>query len=111
MLSCSRNDVVLVRYPFTDLSAAKVRPAVVVSSPHPSQDVIIVPLTSRTSSLLKGEFALGDWRRAGLHVPTAAKRGVFTIHGELVLRVVGSLSSRDAAQLDGALRCWLGLSD
>lgn len=110
MPSCSRNDIVLVRYPFTDLSAAKVRPAVVVSSPHPSQDVIIVPLTSRVSSLLAGEFVLADWRGAGLHVPTAAKRGLFTVHGELVLRVVGSLSQQDAAQLDSALRRWLGLS-
>jgi mRNA interferase MazF len=45
MPSCSRNDVVLVRYPFSDLSGSKVRPAVVVSAPHPSQDWIIVPLT------------------------------------------------------------------
>ena len=111
MPNCSRNDVVLVRYPFTDLSVAKVRPAVVVSSTHPSHDLMIVPLTSRLSSLLAGEFALTDWRRAGLHVPTAVKRGVFTIHGELVLRVVGSLSQQDVAQLDGALRHWLGLSN
>jgi len=60
MPSCSRNDVVLVRYPFTDLSGSKVRPAVVVSAPHPSQDVFIVPLTSRVGSLLEGEFELGQ---------------------------------------------------
>lgn len=39
MPNCSRNDVILVRYPFCDLSGAKVRPAVVVSAPHVSQDV------------------------------------------------------------------------
>jgi hypothetical protein len=34
-----RGDVVLVRYPFTDLSRAKVRPALVISTSHPSVDI------------------------------------------------------------------------
>ena len=50
MASFSRNDVILVRYPFSDLSTSKVRPAVVVGAPHTSVDAIIVPLTSRTHS-------------------------------------------------------------
>ncbi len=56
MNNYSRGEVVLVRYPFSDLSGSKVRPAVIVSAPHASQDVFIVPLTSRTTSLLSGEF-------------------------------------------------------
>jgi mRNA interferase MazF len=63
MPSYSRNDVVLVRYPFSDLSGSKVRPAVIVSTQHRSQDLFIVPLTSRTDALLDGEFVLGDWRK------------------------------------------------
>ena len=34
-----RGDVVLVRYPFTDLSRAKVRTALVISTSHPSVDI------------------------------------------------------------------------
>jgi mRNA interferase MazF len=60
MASFSKNDVILVRYPFSDLSASKVRPAVVVNAPHVSQDLFIVPLTSRTASLLPGEFLLTE---------------------------------------------------
>jgi hypothetical protein len=56
MPSYSKNDVILVRYPFSALSGVKVRPAIVVNAPHVSQDVFIVPLTSRTTSLLAGEF-------------------------------------------------------
>ena len=52
MPSSLKNDVILVRYPFSDLSDSKVRPAVVVSAPHVSQDIFVVPLTSRTASLL-----------------------------------------------------------
>jgi mRNA interferase MazF len=80
MPSCSRHDVVLVRYPFSTASGVKVRPAVVVNSPHPSQDIFVVPLTSRTTPLLPGEFGLADWAAAGLHVPTAVKRGLYTVH-------------------------------
>jgi len=109
MPSCSRNDVVLVRYPFSDLSGRKVRPAVVVSSPHRSDDVFVVPLTSRTDGLLDGEFVLSDWRGAGLHVATALKRGLYTIHESLVMKVVGALGAPDAQRLAQSLRGWLGL--
>jgi mRNA interferase MazF len=37
MSSCSMNDVILVRFPFSDLAGAKVRPAVVVGAPHVSR--------------------------------------------------------------------------
>jgi mRNA interferase MazF len=36
MPNYSKHDVILVRYPFSDLSNAKVRPAVVVSAAHVS---------------------------------------------------------------------------
>jgi len=111
MPSCSKNDVVLVRYPFTDLSGAKVRPAIVVGAPHPSQDIFIVPLTSRTDTLLPGEFVLSHWQDAGLRVPTAVKRGFYTIHRPLVIKTVGTLASADAERLTGSLRLWLGLRE
>ena len=60
MPSYSKNEVILVRYPFSNLSGAKVRPAIVVNAPHVSQDIVIVPLTSKVSSLLSGEFVLAD---------------------------------------------------
>jgi mRNA interferase MazF len=101
--------VILVRYPFSDLSTAKVRPAVVVGVSHASEDSLIVPLTSRTMGLLAGEFALTDWREAGLNLPSAVKRGIYTVSGSLVLKSVGRLSARDSQQLDRSLRQWLGL--
>lgn len=60
MPSYSKSEVILVRYPLSNLSGSKVRPAIVVNAPHVSQDAIIVPLTSRVSSLLPGEFLLAD---------------------------------------------------
>jgi hypothetical protein len=75
MPSYLKNDIILVRYPFSDLSGSKVRPAVVVNTPHVSQDIFIIPLTSKTKSLFAGEFVLSDWVAAGLNVETAVKRG------------------------------------
>jgi mRNA interferase MazF len=109
MASSSRHDIVLVRYPFSDLSGAKVRPAVVVSAAHPSQDLLITPLTSRTTGLLPGEFVLAEWRASGLNVATAAKRGVYTIHQSLVAKKIGVLRPADGKQLDQALAAWLGI--
>lgn len=109
MASYSKNEVVLVRYPYSDLAGAKVRPAVVVGAPSISQDVFVVPLTSRTASLLPMEFVLSDWKTAGLNVQSAAKRGVYTIHERLVMKRLGTLSSPDATNLETAIRGWLDL--
>jgi mRNA interferase MazF len=108
MPSYSKNDVVLVRYPFSDLSSSKVRPAIVVNSPHPSQDILITPLTSKMGSLLDGEFSLSEWSAAGLNVPTAVKRGVYTIQESLVIKLIGKLADVDAKRLEQSLRGWLG---
>ena len=109
MPSYSRGRVILVRFPFSDLTSAKVRPAIVVSATHPSQDLLIVPLTSRTDRLQPGEFVMQDWQAAGLNVPSAVKRGVFTIQQSLVIRTLGSISGPDEREVERSMRAWLGL--
>ena len=110
MPSFSRHNLILVRYPFSDLSSSKVRPAVVVNGPHVSHDLLIVPLTSRTTGLLPGEFVLSDWRAAGLNVPSAIKRGIYTVEASLVIKLVGQLASSDTVALDTSLRMWLAIT-
>ena len=105
----SRHDVLLVRYPFSDLTNAKIRPAVVVGREFRG-DVLIVPLTSRMGGLGAGEFALSDWRSAGLNVPSAVKRGIYTVHSSIVLKKVGQLLRTDGERLDASLRNWLELT-
>ncbi|MCA6562617.1 MAG: type II toxin-antitoxin system PemK/MazF family toxin [Pseudanabaena sp.] len=109
MPNYSKNIVILVRYPFSDLSNAKVRPAVIVNTPHSSQDILIVPLTSKTGSLLDGEFVLSDWAAVGLNVVTTVKRGIYTVNRSLVIKTVGKLADVDIERLEQALRIWLGL--
>ncbi len=106
----SRHNLILVRYPFSDLSSSKVRPAVIVSGPHVSQDLIIVPITSRLTGLLPGEFVLTEWHAAGLNTPSAIKRGLYTVEAGLVIKIVGQLAPVDISALEASLRLWLDLS-
>jgi mRNA interferase MazF len=109
MPNYSKHDIVLVRYPFSDQSDSKIRPAVVISAPHVSQDIFIVPLTSKTTSLMAGEYVLANWKNSGLNVPSAVKRGMYTVHETLIIKKVGKLSVPDTASLETALRDWLDL--
>jgi mRNA interferase MazF len=68
-----------------------------------------VPLTSQLSALRAGEFILADWKKAGLNVPTAVKRGIYTIHPSLIAKFIGHLTAKDARRLEESLRDWLGL--
>jgi mRNA interferase MazF len=109
MPSFSKNDVILVAYPFSDRAGLKVRPAVVVSGEYRSRDVFVVPLTSKTDRMIEGEFSLADWQGAGLNVASVVKRGLYTIHESLVIKMVGRLGTDDARRIDATLRQWLGL--
>lgn len=105
-MSCSRNEIVLLPIPFTDLSSRKVRPAVVIGhSRHPG-DLFVAPITSQAPN---ATVPLLDWRAAGLNVPCGIKSQIATIEDRLVVKSVGQLSDRDQNALSAALRGWLKL--
>ena len=92
-------DVVLVPFPFTDQSASKRRPAIVVSGAAYNQrrpDVIVLAITSQARpSPSIGEVAVLDWLAAGLLKPSVFKPLLLTIQRGLVLRRLGRLSETD----------------
>ena len=105
-MSYSRNEVVLLPIPFTDLSSRKVRPAVVIGhSRHPG-DLFVAPITSQ---LQNAAIPVQDWKAAGLNVACGIKSQIATIEDRLVVKSVGLLSARDQAALDSTLRTWLKL--
>lgn len=105
-MNCSRDDIVLLPIPFTDLSSRKVRPAIAIGFGSYPGDIFLVPLTSQLGS---ADFQLADWQAAGLNVPSGIKAQIATVESSLVVKVVGHLSSRDSNALDARLRQWLGL--
>jgi mRNA interferase MazF len=109
-MNYSKGDIVLLPYPFTDLKAAKVRPAI-VAAPEDGKysDIFVVPITSRTMTLNTGEYVLKDWISAGLNISSAVKRGCVLVDTKLILQKVGTCSKRDIASLNKALKQWLAL--
>jgi mRNA interferase MazF len=105
-MRCSRNDVVLLPIPFTDLSSSKVRPAIVVGHGSWPGDLFVVPVTSQLSN---ADVLLNDWQAAGLNVPSGIKGQICTVEERLVRKAVGSISEPDRKSLDGQLRQWLSL--
>ena len=57
--------------------------------------------------LLDGEFVLEHWKSSGLNVPSAVKRGIYTITKDLVIKSLGKLHPDDAFCLHESIRLWL----
>jgi mRNA interferase MazF len=101
--------VVLLPFPFSDQSSVKIRPAVIVSSHYPSDDLLVVAVTSVGGELRPGEFPIQFWREAGLIHPSFAKRAVASVSGVLVRKPLGQLHETDLVRLNAAIRLWFGL--
>ena len=103
-MNCSRNDIVLLPIPFTDLTSRKVRPAIVIG--RNGGDLFLVPISSVLSNT---DFPVKEWRSAGLNVPSGIKAQVSTVEARLVVKTVGTLTAVDRQTLDERLRNWLQL--
>ena len=103
-MTCSRNDVVLLPIPFTDLSSRKVRPAVVIG--RRGSDLFLVPISSQVANT---DLLLQQWREAGLNVPCGVKAQIATVEDTLVIKIVGQLRPADQQSLNERLRAWLEL--
>lgn len=112
MYSFAFGDVVLVSFPFTDLSATKRRPAVIVSSHYYQQhypDVLIMAITTNVSGLRRSsDLSILYWSEAGLLKPSNIKPLICTLEPGLILKKLGSLESIDQTHLQESLRKWLG---
>jgi mRNA interferase MazF len=105
-------DIVLVPFPFTNQTASKKRPAVVVSDPafHSRRpDLILMAVTSQVRTPLQmGEALLSAWSAAGLLKPSVAKPVLMTVEKSLVLRRLGRLEGHDRQAVGAILREILG---
>jgi mRNA interferase MazF len=110
--ACSFGDIVLVPFPFTDQSATKKRPAVVVSSSayhHERPDLIIMAVTSQARPTPAfGEVPVKTWQSAGLLKLSVIKPVITTIQASLVIRKLGRLKEEDQQALRRAMSVILG---
>jgi len=90
-----QGDIVLVSFPFTDLTAVKKRPALVVSANWYNKryrDVVLVAVTSRVPPILDEldyRITESDFKTGKLYKDSIVKLGkVFTIENGLILKKI-----------------------
>ena len=86
-----------------------VRPAIVVNPKYPSDDLLVVAITSIGDALRPGEFRIQYWREAGLIHPSFVKRAIASVSVDLVRKRLGQLRELDVSGVDDAVRLWFGL--
>ena len=102
-------EIVLVRFPFTDLAAAKKRPALLlaltVRSPR-NRLATVAMITSQVEALkLLGDVLLSNWKAAGLLHPSLLRLAkVATVEEHLIDKTIGKLSTRDVDAARDAFR-------
>lgn len=106
-----KGDVVLLPFPFTDLSATRTRPAVVVSVPGFEQETsdFTVAMITSVRHTTPYDYALQDWQAANLLRPSWIRVKLATLSPTLVRYQPGRLSDRDMAEVDTRIRMALGL--
>jgi mRNA interferase MazF len=103
--------VVLVPFPFDDLSATKVRPAVCLTNPIGAhRHVVLAFITSRVTSLpANSDLILDaqdpDFSATGLQVSSTLRvHRLMTIATSVIRRELGELSPRLQAEVNAKLR-------
>ncbi len=104
--------VVRVPFPFTDRSASKNRPAVVLSNAAafntPAGHSVMAMITSQANPPWPLDCVLVDLAAAGLPAPSRVRFKLFTLDHRLVRGVVGRLSAADVARVRAGLTRLLG---
>jgi mRNA interferase MazF len=104
-----RGAVVLLPFPFSNQSSAKIRPAIVVNPHYPSEDLLVIAISSVGGTLRPGEFSIQFWREAGLIHPSFCKRAIASVSANLVHKQLGKFHQVDLPSLNAAIRLWFGL--
>ena len=113
-----RGSVVLVRYPFTDLSGAKVRPAVILTPdnllPRIDDVLCLFISSSMPGELLPTDFVLEEkhpsFAKTGLKYRSVLRaHKLALLNKSLVVRVLGEMSTDLMNEVNQRLRLALGL--
>jgi mRNA interferase MazF len=108
----TKGKIILVPFPFTDLSGHKVRPALVLSTLERSSDFIACFISSKPDSKInKTDIKVEPTRENGLKVNSIIKVAkIATLEKRIALGEIGSLDDKTAGIVQSKLRIVLGLN-
>ncbi len=93
-----RGDLLLVPFPFSDLSAAKRRPVLALTGPDSYGDFIALPVTSRPQAEHGLPLAAADLVHGKLPAPSWVRTDrIVTLNASLVVKTVGRVADRVVA--------------
>lgn len=111
-MEIKQRDIVVIQYPFSDFSAAKIRPAIVISRDEHNQksrDIVAVPLTSNLAEI-DYSFIIGNNNlESGKLIVKSRVRvdRIFSISKEIIRMKVGRVKEEI---LDKSLELLFGLT-
>ena|SRR3972149_9251683 len=101
-----RGDIVLVRYPFTDFSSEKLRPAVVIL-PADEDDYLLAFITTNLSRKTAHDITLKASETRLHHDSLLRLRKLMSVHKSLVLGKIGTMPPHQLQDLDVQLKTML----
>lgn len=113
-----RGDVVLIKFPFTNFSSTKVRPALVISNDSYNSiqdDVVLLLITSNISKVSPDDFILGtsdpEFKSTGLKLASTFRVGkIQTLDKKLINSRLGCVGPNTLNKIEDLLRNLLQLS-
>ena len=108
-MSLQKGDIVLVPFPFTDLTSTKLRPAIILWSSNISFDVTVCFISSQNlSTLTPEEFLLSksdpEFSQTGLKTNSKVRVSrIVTIERRLITRRIGKLGNHQVQLLNQTL--------
>lgn len=108
-MSLAKGDIVLVPFPFTDLSRTKLRPAVILCVDSLRPDITVCFISSKLNEVTGDEVVLtpedSEFTQTGLKVASKIRvTKIVTLDRQLLQRQLGSLGQQQLQQLNEALR-------
>lgn len=104
----NKGDIVLVKFPFTDLSQTKLRPALVLWTITGNEVTLCFISSQNVSNLTSEEFALNasdsEFQGTGLRVSSKVRVSrIATLERQLIIRRLGKLGTKQMQQLNALL--------
>ena len=106
---CQPSNVVLLPFPFTDLSAYKKRPVLIIRAPNSRGDFLAVQITSQPGhegafGLEKNDFLLGVFPKKSFVRPDK----LVTLHQSLIIQRIGRLKDIAFSRVQEKVCVYLG---
>ena len=97
--------IVLVPFPFTDLSGSKVRPAILISHNIKGDDVVVLFLSSQKGNIEPYDVTLHPTEENGLKAASRVKCAkVATLDKKIILGELGRVDAAYQGAIDARLR-------